>query len=238
MDIWRLPLVHCKSLSNDPQTVTTKSNALLAAFCAASLFFAVFRIVSYISECLRRFIVSEVIVTPVGPAPPTWPCAVLMFARRFTPLVVIWTCCGDVEGVAGGGVPSPGDTSALPGTPLGLPPNWRFQRSKHSQGVRLSIEIVTRAELKESVTRVQLEGYLSTKDLRRASSEGFHAWSSRFLLSFGGCGTTIPPMVCGLTPSKSSSNEKRNKWDEIRVAHTPSLKFVLTRKVLVDNLIR
>lgn len=158
--------------------VITRRNPLCAAFCAASLFFAVFRIVSYISECLRLLIVSELIVTPVVPAPPTWPCAILMFARRFTPLVVIWTCCVDVEGVAGGEVPSTpvGEvTSAWPGTPLGFPPSLRFQRSKHSQGVRLSIEIVTRAELKESATRVQLEGYFSTRDPRRASSEGLHA---------------------------------------------------------------
>lgn len=176
MDIWRFSLVHCQSFSNNSRMSHHKRNALLAAFCAASLFFAVFRIVSYISECLRLFIVSEVMVTPVGPAPPIWPWAILIFARRFTPLVVIWTCCGDVGSAVGGGVPSAGEvTSAWPGVPLGLPPNLRFQRSKHSQGVRLSIETVTRAELKESVTRVQLEGYFSTNDLRRASSEGLHA---------------------------------------------------------------
>lgn len=209
VDIWRLPLIHYRSLSDDPRH-TTETNALFAAFCAASLFFAVFLMVSYISECLRLFIVSELMVTP---APLAWPCEILKFARRFTPLVVIWTCCVDVEGVTGGGVPSTpaGEVaSARAGTLLGFPPNLRFQRSKHSQGVRLSIETVTRAELKKSATRVQLEGYFSTKDLRRASSGGLHAWSSRFLQSFGGCGETIPPIPCGLMPSKSPSN-KRNQ---------------------------
>ena len=90
------PLVRWKDISNRRLAHQDLKDTIPLAFCAASLFFAALRMVSYMRLCLLRFFGSP--CAPPGVPAAAAAAATLLLIDRFVPRVVI---C--VVGVCGGG---------------------------------------------------------------------------------------------------------------------------------------